>query len=111
MAKHEWNALWWISTALDPVTGLDLTDTAGATDHSKVVPVMVMVAAVVGHFTGNPFPLWHLIVMFSAAFGYGSWRTFLKSKAAQRTDTAHQLTQVTHTISERRDYQQGIDPA
>jgi hypothetical protein len=113
---------WTIPAALlDPIDSFDLTDNNGNADHSKVVPFMVIVVTLVFHAIGNPMPLWHVISLVSASFGYGSWRTFLKAKTAtlastsadNRTDTKVNTTTTTlnHTITEKRDVALGIDPA
>lgn len=113
-------ALWRIPAMIvDPVEGFDLVDNKGEPDQGKIVPFTVIVATLVFHAIGNPMPLWHVITLVSAAFGYGSWRTFLKSKTATLTSTStDNRTQVDtttrtiqHVINERRDNTLGIDPA
>ena len=81
MTQSSFNPFFWVKALLDPVRSLDLVDRGGRPDHAKVVPFLVSLAAIVLHAIGNPIPLGHLVVLVSAAFGYGSWRTFLSSRA------------------------------
>lgn len=110
---RKWSFWTLPALVLDPIDGFDLKDNKGDADHSKIVPFLVILATFVFHAVGNPMPLWHVITLVSAAFGYGSWRTFLKSKTTTLTSTTENTlsTTVNHTITETRDPVRGIDPA
>jgi hypothetical protein len=112
---RKWSPFFWFAALLDPVDSLDLVDNNGAPDHGKILPFLTILAAIALHVLGNPLPLPNLIVLVSAAFGYNSWRTFLKAKMYSRTETAVStnttVTTVNHQIAEKRDASAGIDPA
>lgn len=113
MAQYKWNPWFWVQAVTDPAYAFDLVDARGKTDHSKIVPFLLLIATVVAHFLGKPFSIGELTVLFSAAYGYGMFRTFIKSGTFKRTETATETktTTINHTIAERRDPERGIDPA
>lgn len=76
---------WVLRLVWNPVTALDLVDSHGQPDHGKVIPVAVVAVALVLHGIGNPLGVLELVVMVSAAYGYGAWRTFLRSRVVTGT--------------------------
>lgn len=69
----------------DPGRALDWYNGAGHYDHAKVVPDLVLFALVVlqlvvGFSTMKLPPMGWGIIDLSAAFGYGAWRAFLRSR-------------------------------
>jgi hypothetical protein len=101
---------WLLRVVWNPVAAFDLTDGRQRTDHSKVVPWAFLVTACVFKGFGNPFEWYELLALGSMSFGYGAWRTFLKSKSI--TGTFEKKESLVKTvIRQERDVAEGIDPA
>lgn len=102
----------------DPVRALDLVDEHGKADHAKVIPTALLVTVVVLRAVvwNSVVPsVLELLVLFSASFGYGAWRTFLKSKTATFTqDTKINLTgnvpDIVKAVKASRDLATGTQP-
>lgn len=103
---------WLLRALWNPIEALDLRDNDDKPDHGKVLPWILLMAAIVFHAMGIPFAWWELTALGSLAYGYGAWRTFLKAKSVSGTFTESvQRTSIhTHSITERRDPSEGIEP-
>lgn len=105
---------FWIHLLLDPFTALDLVDSRGKPDHGKVLPAILLFAAILAQFIHNPFTSASLIILGSLSYGYGMWRSFLKSKTVLTTEAVAinktEITQRVEQILERRDVNLGVDP-
>jgi hypothetical protein len=110
---------WIIRVLWNPVEALDLTDNEGKPDHGKILPAILLVSAITLQFLGKQYAIGILVVLGSLAYGYGAWRTFLKSKSVTGTfsevaktekvevDIKQELTQ---RIIEKRDHDEGFEP-
>lgn len=106
---------WLLRAVYDPVTALDLRDKNDNPDHSKIIPWMLLVVAVVFHALGMPFTWWELTTLGSLAFGHSVWRQFLASRnvtgSFNTNKSANTVESITRTFtSEGRDPAAGIDP-
>ena len=100
-----WHSLW-VQLIYNPFHAMDLTDDSGKTDHGKVLPAILLISAIVAQFLGKQFDAFILIILGSLSYGYGAWRSFLKSR-----NNATQHTQITVTRKEReRDLDTATDP-
>lgn len=100
----------WVFRALwNPVEALDLRDNNNNPDHSKILPWMLLMVAMIFHAVGIPFTWWELTTLGSLAYGYGAWRTFLKAKSVTGTFT-DKVENIAIHVTERRDIAEGIDP-
>lgn len=105
---------FWIHLVLDPFTALDLVDKDGKPDHGKILPAILLFSAIVLQFIDKQYTAAVLITLGSLSYGYGMWRSFLKSKAVtsveslQRIDTT--ITKRDEEIRARRNVHDGIDP-
>jgi hypothetical protein len=92
----------------DPLYWLDLRDRDGRPDHQKIVPFVVILAAIVLHAVGQPFAWWELVVLGAIAFGPRMYGLFLRRSSftfgasASRTDT-YTETVSRQEIVKRRD--------
>ena len=88
---------WWIRLIVNPTEALDLIDgKTGRTDHSKLLPAILLFSAIVAHFIHQDFTSASLIILGSLSFGQSAWRSFLKS----RTVTSHEELEAAYS---RRD--------
>lgn len=103
---------FWIHLLLDPFTALDLVDNRGKPDHGKVLPAILLFSAIVAQFRDKPFASASLIILGSLAYGYGMWRTFLKTKTVtvQEQNSTQVIISRHEEILSRRDVNAGIDP-
>jgi hypothetical protein len=106
--------VWWVQLALNPLAALDLVDSrTGKPDHGKIWPAALLTAAIVAQFHNKPFTIAALMVLGSLAYGYGAWRTLLKSKAVTATEantnTTTHTTNTTITLAPR-DVERGVQP-
>lgn len=62
----------------DPLYWLDLRDAKGRPDHQKIIPLVVIIAAIVFHAVHNPFAWWELVVLGAIAFGPRMYGLFLR---------------------------------
>lgn len=110
--KLNWR--FWLHLVLDPLRTLDLTDSKGNPDHGKVLPAILLFAAIIAQFLNQPFAVGSLIVLGSLSYGYGAWRAFLKSKTVTSTEVlTHNKTEISQKIEQilsRRDVAEGVDP-
>ena len=104
------NTRFWLHLVIDPFTALDLTDRHGNADHGKVLPAILLISAIVLQFLEKQFSVAVLITLGSLSYGYGMWRSFLKSKTVMSRETL-QVNDITiEQILARRDAATGIDP-
>lgn len=101
----------WVQLLHNPFHALDLTDDLGNTDHGKALPAILLISAIVAQFLGNQFSAITLTILGSLSYGYGAWRSFLKTRAV----TSHEETRstLTHNVTEtiqRRIAEDGVDP-
>lgn len=103
---------FWVHLLLDPFTALDLVDADGKPDHGKVLPAILLFAAIVAHFGHNPFTAASLIILGSLSYGYGMWRSFLKSRSVTATEQTikQEIISRHEEILSRRDVNLGVDP-
>ncbi len=103
---------FWIHLLLDPFTALDLVDRRGKPDHGKVLPAILLFSAIVAQFLDKPFASASLIILGSLAYGYGMWRSFLKTKTVTVQEQNSTIVSVSRheEILSRRDVNAGIDP-
>lgn len=57
---------------------LDLCDSRGKPDNQKILPLVVVIAALVANFVHNPFSVTALIVLGAIAFGPRVYGLFLR---------------------------------
>lgn len=86
--------IWLWMFLKNPADALDWHSKDGKLDHGKVVPDCLLVAVVMVQSwvcvqTKQLPPVGVLIVEFSAAFGYGMFRTFLRSKDVTSAETVN----------------------
>lgn len=101
----------WGQMLYNPFHALDLTDDLGNTDHGKALPAILLISAIVAQFLGNQFSAITLTILGSLSYGYGAWRSFLKTRAVTSSEDIKQIT--THNITEtiqRRIADEGVDP-
>ena len=104
------DSFWWLQLVLNPPMALDLTDArTGKVDHGKILPAILLFAAITAQFTGVPFAIGALIVLGSLAYGYGAWRAFLKSRVVTSKESVHTSTS-TSTVISKRDPVSGVQP-
>lgn len=105
---------FWLHLVLDPFTALDLTDAKGQPDHGKILPAILLLAAIVAQFLDRQFSAAVLVILGSLSYGYGAWRAFLKSRVVTATEmTMNKTVNVNvkrEEILARRDVDLGIDP-
>jgi hypothetical protein len=104
---------FWLHLLLDPFTALDLVDQRGKPDHGKVLPAILLFSAIVGQFIDKPFASASLIILGSLAYGYGMWRSFLKSRTvvvSEQNSKQEIVRREYKEIMARRDITLGIDP-
>jgi hypothetical protein len=82
---------WLLLLLWDPVQALDLADATGGIDHGKIIGLftfLTVFSALLLYVLnrGNLLPLGHTIALISTAYGWASWRVFLKSRAATATE-------------------------
>lgn len=109
------NNKWFVYELLmHPIRALDLVDAAGNPDHSKIMPAGLLVSAIVLQFLNRPFDHITLLELGSLSYGYGAWRTFLKSKSVtehtQVRKEQKELKIIHETILARRLPDDGVDP-
>lgn len=101
---------------IDPVRACDLVDYKHEPDHTKVVPFLVICAAVVLKLLNAPLTAAELLIIMSASFGASMFRMFLRSKTVTATvsdTTSRAFTESKITVQQvlaRRDAEEGIDP-
>jgi len=91
--KFLWQLFW------DPVGALDLYGESGRVDHGKIIGfftfltmLLTILLYVLG--IGKLIPLGHTVALISTAYGWASWRAFLKSKAAVAKEQRSERTDV-----------------
>lgn len=102
---------WWVLLATNPLAALDLIDQrTGKPDHGKIFPAGLLVSAIIAQFKAVPFAVGSLVVLGSLAYGYGAWRTFLKSRVvtATQTDANINVHQTTTVVPIPRDVERGV---
>lgn len=104
------NTRFWLHLVIDPFTALDLTDRRGKPDHGKVLPAILLISAIVLQFLEKQFSVAVLITLGSLSYGYGMWRSFLKSKTVVSRETLQVKDITIEQILSRRDAAAGIDP-
>ncbi len=99
--KWLWQLIW------DPVAALDLVDEVGEIDHGKIIGffsfasiLAVLFLYVVG--IGKLLPLGHTIALISTAYGWASWRVFLKARSAlveQKQDAVVEMVKLDEAVA------------
>lgn len=106
---------FWLHLVIDPFTALDLVDREGRPDHGKILPAILLFSAIIAQFLDKQYSLGVLIALGSLSYGYGMWRTFLRSKAATATEHTEnvnvKIKQRYEEILSKRDVENGVDPA
>lgn len=96
------NVLW------NPVDALDLRDAEDKPDHSKIVPFITLVTVLVFTAIGIVVSPVQMMILFSASYGYGAWRTFLKSRTVTaKIDRREVAEKIEHIVRIERDDENG----
>lgn len=104
-----------------PALALDLVDDNDEPDHSKIVPLLVIVSVLALHACGHPLGVIQFVATLAASYGYGMFKSFLDAKQYGATATlAENVSSVlnrtenrTETITKtviERDPELGVQP-
>jgi hypothetical protein len=98
---------WVLQLLWHPPEALDLVDGEGRIDHGKVLPALCLIWLLLLVTLDRAPDVWVMIVLVSASYGYGSWRTFLMSKTLTRTETRQEV----YTETVKRGETLGVQPS